>query len=158
MNVPAPWMQHLAPAPQPVPGRRSAPSREHLRVVTPEERIRSRISPAMGAVLTALVFAVLFAVAGAHTILVQGQVRLDGLDAQLSAEQARYQVLRKEVAEMESPERIVAAAEERGMVTPEDLVYLLPPTSDGAPQAPDLELTRPASDAWATVKPLLNAP
>ena len=96
--------------------------------------------------------------AGAHSLLVQGQIRLDDLDAQLTTEQARYQQLRKDVAEKESPERIVAAAHERGMVTPEDLVYLQPPASDADPGDADVELTRQASGSWTTVKPLLEAP
>jgi hypothetical protein len=39
--------------------------------------------------LTGLLFALLFAIAIAHALLVQGQVRLDRLDTQLSTEQAR---------------------------------------------------------------------
>jgi cell division protein FtsL len=127
-------------------------------VVAPNERTRRRLTPAAGVLLTALLFAVLFAVAGAHSLLVSGQIQLDDLDAKLTAEQARYQELRKEVAEKESPERIVAAAAERGMVTPEDLVYLQPPTSDAPATGTDLELTRPASSSWPTVKPLLETP
>jgi hypothetical protein len=147
-----------APRPAPAPSRRPAPRREHLRVVAPDERTRRRLTPAAGVVLTALLFVVLFALAGAHSLLVQGQIRLDDLDAQLTTEQARYQQLRKDVAEKESPERIVAAAHERGMVTPEDLVYLQPPASDADPGDADVELTRQASGSWTTVKPLLEAP
>ena len=69
-------------------------------------------------VLTALLFIVLFAVAGAQSLLVQGQVRLDTVDKQLTEQQARYQELRKDVAEKESPERIVAAAHEQGWSRP----------------------------------------
>ena len=72
----------------------------------------------------------LLAVAIAQTVLVQGQVRLDELDAQLTTEQARYQELRKDVAELESPVRVVDAAHQQGMVTPDDLVYLQPAAPD----------------------------
>src|SRR5690606_24372221 len=102
----------LAPARRPRPGprpvERVAPApRRHLRVVNPGDRVRRRLTPAFGVVATVILFVTLFLVAISHTVLVQGQVRLDALDAELAAEQARYQELRKEVAEMESPERIV---------------------------------------------------
>lgn len=124
----------LAPAPQPRRSPAPAAPRDprHLRVVAPSERVRRRLTPAAGVVLTALVFVTLFAVAISQTVLVQGQIRLDALDGQLATEQARYQVLRKEVAEAESPARVVAAAEALGMVTPEDLVYLQPEVSETA--------------------------
>jgi cell division protein FtsL len=138
-------------------------------VVAPAERVRRRLTPAAGVVLTAFVFVTLFAVAISQTLLVQGQIRLDGLDRQLATEQARYQELRKEVAEAESPARVVAAAEALGMVTPQDLVYLQPDASDAsdaieAPEAPDGSGTEVAGapaaprGGWSTVKPLLEAP
>jgi cell division protein FtsL len=166
----------LAPA-APLPGRRPAPSSpptrdpRHLRVVAPGERARRRLTPKLGVVLTGLVFVMLFAIATAHTLLVQNQIRLDDLDAQLSTEQARYQELRKEVAEMESPARIVSAAEELGMVAPDDLVYLQPgadpqvvarPSTLGAGAASTAEADQPDvplldSGSWAAMKPLLEA-
>jgi hypothetical protein len=95
-------------------------------------------------------------------------VHLDDLDAQLTTEQARYQELRKDVAELESPTRIVDAAHQQGMVTPNDLIYLQPPAPDpsavGATTGDDDE---PADDptvgaapdrAWAEVKPMLESP
>ena len=101
-------------------------------------------------------------------MLVQGQVRLDELDAQLTAEQARYQELRKDVAELESPERIVDAAHQQGMVTPDDLVYLQPSDPDAAtagrrrPTAPSPPTIPPSGRrpdrAWSEVKPMLEAP
>ncbi len=164
----------LAPAPVRRPGpprpgtARPAedPARRHLRVVAPADRVRRRLTPATGVLLTALLFVTLFLIAIAHTLLVQGQLRLDGLDDDLRVEQARYQELRKEVAEMESPARVVAAAEHLGMVTPQDLVYLQP----DAPQAtrpPEVTSSSSSSDAglasggpnatWGAVKPLLEA-
>jgi cell division protein FtsL len=113
--------------------------------------------------LTALLFITMFALAVAHTVLVQGQVRLDAVDAQLAEEQARYQELRQEVAAMESPERIVAAAHDAGMVTPDDLVYLQPTATDAADtdtspssDAPDDEVA--STGSWPTVKPMLESP
>jgi cell division protein FtsL len=154
----------LAPAPRPRPAERP----NHLRVVAPSERVRRRVTPAMAVLLTAALFATLLAVAVAHTVLVEGQVRLDQLDAQLVEEQARYQELRTEVAQLESPDRIVRAAQEQGMVTPDDLVYLQPPAPDPSTVGPTSgDDHEPAADptvgedperAWAEVKSLLEAP
>ena len=122
----------------------------------------------MAVLLTAAVFATLLAVAVAHTVLVEGQVRLDELDSQLVQEQARYQELRTKVAQAESPERIVQAANDMGMVTPDDLRYLQPPAPDSSTVGPTTgDDDEPAADPtvgaqpdrpWADVKPLLEAP
>ena len=122
----------------------------------------------MAVLLAAGLFATLLAVAVAHAVLVEGQVRLDELDAQLVAEQARYQELRTEVAQLESPDRIVQAANEMGMVTPDDLQYLTPPAPDASTAGPTTgDDDEPAADpavgpepdrTWADVKALLGAP
>jgi cell division protein FtsL len=125
--------------------------------------------------LSAALFATLLAVAVAHTVLVQGQVRLDDLDAELVEQQALYQELRTEVAELESPTRVVQAANEMGMVTPDDLTYLQPSAPDAAAvgpttgddHEPDADPTAGAGGGggpsdpghtWADVKPLLELP
>ena len=161
------------PSPRPVPRpARPAPARRpHLRVVRPDERPVRRLTPKGGVALTILLFAVLAGLAGAHTLIAQGQIRLDRIDAEVRAEQARYQQLRRDVAAMESPERVVAAAEAQGMVTPDDLVYLQPSdatiteraeragAADGAPASAedDGAAARPATGSWSTVKPMLES-
>jgi len=155
------------PSPRPAPRPAPASRPDHLRVVAPSERLRARrrLTPATGVLLTAVLFATLFLVAIAHTVLVQGQVRLDELDAKLSVEQARYQELRTEVAEMESPSRVVAAAEALGMVSPQDLVYLQPPASEPSTTATTppagsgedaSDLASGADNTWGVMKPLLE--
>jgi len=158
------------------PHPREAPPRQrpqpearpnHLRVVAPAERVRRRLTPASAVGLTTVVFAIFLAVAVAQTMLVTGQVRLDELDGQLSSEQARYQELRKDVAELEAPIRIVSAAQEQGMVTPDDLLYLQPPAADRSTVGPTTgDDDEPAADptvgvvsdrTWSAMKPLLDA-
>ena len=82
-----------------------------------------------GVVLTALLFAVLAALAGAHTL------HRPGPDPPRRRRRARSRTSRRATSssartspQAESPERIVAAAEAQGMVTPDDLVYLQPPS------------------------------
>jgi len=151
----------VAPTPHRGPSTPPIARPDHLRVVAPTERTRRRFSPAAAVILTAALFALLLAVAVAHTVLVEGQVRLDELDQQLVQEQARYQDLRQEVAELEAPTRIVGAAEEQGMVTPDDLVYLQPPAAEPGPSPvpPSADGSAEAREdqAWAAMKPLLEA-
>ena len=159
-----PEHSNLAPAPRPRPTERP----NHLRVVAPSERARRRLTPGMAVLLTAGMFATLLALAVSHTVLVEGQVHLDDLDSQLVTEQARYQELRTDVAELESPTRIVQAAQDMGMVTPDDLQYLQPPAPDVSTVGPttgdDIEpgadptVGADADVPWFDVKALLEAP
>jgi cell division protein FtsB len=159
-TAPAPARRPAAPRPV------AEPRGRHLRVVRPSDRRRRRLSPAAAVLATGALFAVLFLIATAHSLLVQGQVRLDQLDQQLTVEQARYQELRKDVSAMESPERIVAAAQDLGMVAPDDLVYLQPEPDDAPPlqpegETPDAGATETGagpSSTWGAMKPLLEAP
>jgi cell division protein FtsL len=160
--------QRASQLPSRAPRPRPAERPNHLRVVAPSDRARRRLTPGMAVLLTAALFVTLLAVAVSHTVLVQGQVRLDDLDAQLVEEQARYQQLRTQVAELESPTRIVQAANEMGMVTPDDLQYLQPPAPDVSTVGPTTgDDNEPVADptvggapdrTWADVKPLLEAP
>ena len=166
VSAPAHALTH-APERVPSPRLKPTPRPDHLRVVRPAERRRARLRPVTAVILTALLFLLLFAVAVAHTMLVQGQVRLDQLDSELAKEQGRYQELRIDVATLESPERIVSAAQAQGMVAPDDLVYLQPSIPDASTSGDDpVETTIAANagtgddgdDDWSTVKPLLAAP
>jgi cell division protein FtsL len=152
-----------APLTKPGPRRQPAPRPAHLRVVRPTDRARRHLTPAVAVALTAALFATLLALAVAHTVLVQGQVRLDELDAHLTIEQARYQELRQEVAVLESPSRIEAAARAQGMVIPDDLRYLQPPAAvgptPGYDDEPDADPTVGGAPdrTWSSMKPLLEA-
>lgn len=116
------------------PARRA----RHLRPITVP--VGSGTRPAV--VATALVIAALFVVATFHAFIISGQLRLDDLQRQASAEQEELRRLRLEIARLESPERILEDARIRlGMVSPPEVGYLLP---DGVP-ADDDELARVAA-------------
>ena len=131
----------------PVPGAAPEPRRPPLRVVRPGElsparrRRRARLV-VVGAGL--LVSAGLFGLVAFHVLLTQGQFRLDRLDAHVADAQAANERLRLQVAQLSSPSRIVAAAQERlGMVPPPSVKYLaptalssLPPVTAPPPPAP----------------------
>jgi cell division protein FtsL len=140
-------------------------------VVRPGElspKVRRRRAGAAAVVGLLLVFGGLFGLAVCQAIMAQNQMRLDRLDRDVADAQARYQRLRLRVAELESPGRIVAAAQERlGMVPPESVRYLSPSGEAAgevrAAGAPPEDDTDDGSDgqggsgaAWAAIKPYLG--
>jgi cell division protein FtsL len=136
--------------------------RSHLRVVRPGagRRLALRISPRTGVVLTVLLFVALFGVAVSHALLIESQVHLDQLDEQVAAEQTRYERLRHDVSELESPDRIVGEASDRlGMVPADELVWLAPDegtTGDGTAGDPEGDGDSPGT-SWPDVKPYLGS-
>ncbi len=80
-------------------------------------------------------FLILFGVALLQTVLVQGQIHLDGLRANLAERQTEAQLLHQEVAVLESPEHVWdVAINDLGMVE-SDPRYILPP-AEATPTAP----------------------
>src|SRR5207247_6346194 len=139
--------------------------RPQLRVV--EQPTARRISLGVVTVLVVgAIFAILFGLVVFHTLLLQNQQRLDRLDAQVSDEQARYQTLRLQVAQLESPQRIIDVATQKlGMVPPDGTTYLTPAPGDGASTTAGAssgdtsETATPSDDGgstWPTVKPYLG--
>lgn len=153
-----------APARRPAPASAPAPARKPrppLRVVTPEEtrrvdrRKRARLRIAVGVFV---VVGGLFGLVASHVVLTQGQFRLQQLEKKAAESQARYERLRLQVAELESPERIVAAAQERlGMVPPPGVKYLSPTGVAERPSssAPAAAGGKTATPDWTAVKPHL---
>jgi hypothetical protein len=136
-----------------VPGPGQDRRDRHLRFVPPRRRpgLGLRLSPRTGVLLTILLFAALFGVAVSHALLIEGQAKLDDLDQDVAAEQARYQELRRDVAELESPQSILGEATTKlGMVPAGDPVWLSPdepaPTDDlpdeTPPESPDTSAAR----------------
>jgi cell division protein FtsL len=115
--------------------------RRHLRLVRPgSRRLGIRLTPRVGVSLTILLFVALFGVAVSHALLIERQSHLDRLDEEVADEQARYEELRLDVAELESPERILADAAELGMVPPSETVWLTPDQAaagDGSAETTD---------------------
>ena len=153
-------------------GQPARPARPPLRVVRPGElspKVRRRRAGAAAVLAVLLVFGGLFGLAVCQAIMAQNQMRLDRLDREVADAQARYQRLRLRVAELESPERIVAAAQERlGMVPPETVRYLSP-SGEAAGEVRAAAATPPPEQtddgngggtgggaAWAAIKPYLG--
>ena len=74
--------------------------------------------------MVGLVFGSMLGLAAFHSVLVQGQLHLDQLDSAIIQEQERDTQLRLQVAQLGAPARIVVAAQEQGMVPPDDRKFL----------------------------------
>jgi hypothetical protein len=162
-------------AARPDPRRQDQPSRPDLRVVEraprPGQRGRRRFRLAIAAG-SAFFAAIVFGLVGLHVVLAQNQFRLDRLNASTATEETRYQRLRLEVDQLESPQRIVATAENKlhmvvapgvSYLTPSRSVVLTPSpaTRHESSQATSPSTTPPSGGQgpadWAAVKPQLAA-
>lgn len=128
-----------APVPSPRRSREEAPEeRPELRVV-PEPRPRRGVGVVVFLAGVAL-FASLFGLAVFHAMLVQSQSTLDDLDSEITAARARSEELRLDIAELESPDRILDEARDQGMVPASDVVVLdalgTSDTEDGSEATP----------------------
>lgn len=111
---------------------------------------------------TAIVVVVsLFALAALHALLAQGQERVDAINKKVGEEQADYQRLRRQVAELESPQRVVDEAIGRlGMTEPTNVDYLTPPeglATDPNTVVPSSDNSSSKMSPWAAMKPYLGA-
>jgi len=120
-----------------------APGVPHLEVIDGRIIRRRRLWVGLIATLSVLtVFFLLLGLAAFQTLLAQGQARLDGLDRTTAEARTRNETLRLQVAQLESPERVLQAAQERlGMVPPAAVTYVMPSAETAA------EVARAASDA-----------
>lgn len=119
------------------PQAKRSPAAPRLRVVPAAAApVRTRRAVAVVAMLFGVLL--LFGVAASHVVLAQNQSKLDELDRRARDAQATYAKLRYEVAQLESPERIVADAQQRlGMIAPPEVTYVnAPPSPVGATELP----------------------
>ncbi|HMC81251.1 MAG TPA: hypothetical protein VKO35_11965 [Acidimicrobiia bacterium] len=116
-----------------------------------------RLALVAGAVLTV---GTIFGAAIFHVLLIQSEFRLDQLNKEAAKEEARYEKLRLDVAQLSAPERIVATAQQRlGMVVPPRVAYLMAPApqdSRGGGAEPDDPAAPSLAGGWAEVKPHLG--
>jgi cell division protein FtsL len=147
-----------------VPGREETPrEHRHLHVVeapalTPaQRRRRARAVLIISATLATLVALGLVYM---HVVLAQRQFRLDQLNAEVQKDQATYENLRLQVAELASPQHIISTAEGKlGMIQPAQVTYLSPITTvaGSASQVVPTAAARAAAKASSAPAALGNA-
>jgi hypothetical protein len=129
------------PAPRPAPPRTTseATAAPALRLVDrsalPGRRALTRVATVLAATLAGVG---LFGVVALNVLLAQGQAGLDTLHSRADAAAVRNGRLTVDVAQLESPERVVARARLLGMVPLAAVVYV--PAADPAsplPSVPD---------------------
>jgi hypothetical protein len=88
-----------------------------------------------------------------QAVLVQGQLKLDKLDGEVSARETVRNRLQAQIDQLESPDRLAQQAGAIGMVTPPEVVFLYasPPAASAsaasaATAATPTTLTTPAAD------------
>jgi hypothetical protein len=121
-----------------LPGRAApAPARPELRVVDEDARRRRSRWRRLGLLASVVAFVGVLAAVSLHVFVVQSQFELEELQGQVAQEQSSYERNRLAVAELASPDRIVAAANALGMVEPEEVTYLAAddPAADAAAAA-----------------------
>lgn len=121
-----PAMGRAAPHHQP------EPSLAPLRILESPHRSRWRVAKRPRLLMVggvAVMCLVLLGVVVAHVMLAQSQLRLDKLNRQLASQVGLHRRLELQVAQLESPSRIVTVAQQRmHMVVPGSVTYLVPKT------------------------------
>jgi|688.fasta_scaffold513225_1 cell division protein FtsL len=81
----------------------------------------------------AVVVVLLFAIAGAQTLIISEQAHIDRVNNRISEAETRAELLRVELAKLQSPQNITTAATTRlGMIPAPTPVYLQPKPTDDA--------------------------
>jgi hypothetical protein len=129
-----------------------APERD-LHVVRSDTRRTGRVARRAAYIGPVLVLLSLLAVAGAQTYLTEGQVRLTGLQAAVSAAQTKKLDLELQIANEEQPGAVLAAARALGLVEPTKISELPAVALPGADATTSLGSSSDQSDQSNRSKP-----
>ena len=140
--------------------------RRHLRLVREQARRRANGRRLLVSAGIALLGIFCLGLVTFHVLIAENQFTLDRLTQTAATEQASYEKLRLQVAQLEAPARIVSEAEGRlGLAQPGSVTYL-PATTTQATKgggsaavgsAPAGSVMAPQGDAdWPTIKPYLS--
>jgi hypothetical protein len=127
--------RQVKPARRPAP--KTAPARADLRVVRPDERVRT--VGTISTVVAAFFFVVLFALAGLHAVVVQTQAELDEVNADINALEELRVMRLADLAWADSAVGLETTALAAGLVPAGETVILtpVPPGALAPPGADD---------------------
>jgi cell division protein FtsL len=137
--------------------------RPDLRIVP---RLRRRRAGVVAMLVCIIVFGVMLGLVAFQAKIAADQQRLDHIDQQTSNAQTEYERLRVIVAQLESPQAVISAAEAKGMVVPDNVTYITPSVNDvlgvatAEGRAPGPTTSGAGDDttsAWEAVKPYVGA-
>jgi hypothetical protein len=121
-----------APSAAPAPRLRSADAQPGRLARTAAALRSGNLIGRIGTLTAVALFVAVFGVVVFQAFLVQGQARLDHLNGQIATERESSKQLQLQLAQLDSPSRIVTAARALGMIDAGDIVYLQPAASDDA--------------------------
>jgi cell division protein FtsL len=124
----------------------------HLTVVDRSSRVLGRRRRV--ALLGSLAVMAVFTIVAFHALLAQSQVAIDRIEQQTTEAERQYEQARYEHATLASPERIVARAQELGLVPPAGPPTAIPVAGE-TPLPP--EGTATTLHGWTEVKPTFDA-
>jgi cell division protein FtsL len=137
--------------------------RPDLRIVP---RLRRRRAGVVALLVCVVVFGVMLGLVAFQAKIAADQQRLDRIDQQTSNAQTEYERLRVIVAQLESPQTVISAAEGKGMVVPDNVTYITPSMNDvlgvalaegRATATTTSGAADDATSAWEAVKPYVGA-
>lgn len=146
---------------RPVDRPAESTTRPPLLVVPP--LVRRRRAGVAAAVLFAVLFGALFGLVAFQAKLASDQRQLDALRRATADAEREYKTLRVQLAELEAPQNVVAAARGFGLVPPSDTRHLTPSVADvAAVTAATGETSADATSAariaeWSATKPLIGS-
>lgn len=112
----------------PEEGRRES-FRSRLRIVDRAAPERRHIGWFAGIAVVVM----LFVIAGAHTLIISEQAHIDRVNNRIAEAETRAELLRVELAKLQSPQNVTSAATTRlGMIPAPTPVYLQPKATDDA--------------------------
>jgi cell division protein FtsL len=133
-----------------------APKRERARerhLVVVETSRRAVHHRRRAALVGSMAVLAVFTIVAFHALLAQSQVAIDRIEQQTTEAERQYEQARYEHATLASPERIVARAQELGLVAPAGPPTAIPVEGE-APLPP--EGTATTLHGWTDVKPTLD--
>ena len=159
-RAPAPAEPGRQEPARPEPGR-PEPSPD-LRVVP---RARRRRAGLVAVAASVVVFGVMLGLVAFQAKIAADQARLDRVERDLNGAQATYERLRLAVAQLESPQTVISAAKDKGMVVPDHVTYVTPSVADVLAVAlaqgrsaaePHVAASGDQTSGWAAIKPLVG--
>lgn len=103
--------------------------RPSLRLVRPPRRFRPRV---LGTLAVTIGFVTLFVLAAMQAVLVQGQLKLDALQREISSRETAKDRLQVKIDLLESPDRLAREAKAQGMVMPPEVPFIYSPYASSA--------------------------
>jgi hypothetical protein len=142
----------------------AAAKRPQLRVVPP--KVRRRRAGVLAAFGCAVTFSVMLALTFFQAKIAAEQMRLDAVNRDIREQQSLHSQLNLAIAQLQSPEMIIATAKHNGLVVPSKIAGYIAPTAEqvavvlttGGGDAPSNEAVLGSASQPAVSRPVVSQP